>query len=284
MADAELLDAVRRALAEDRARDDVTTALLDRGARAGAAFVAEQPLVAAGVEAALAAVRELDPGAELTESAADGAHVAAGGRLRAGRGSAAALLSAERVALNFLQRLCGVATLTRRAVDAVAGTSARITHTRKTTPGLRRLEIAAVLAGGGVPNRSSLADAVMWKDNHWAMLEAQAQRRTDARALRQALARVPDSTEVVVEVESPEQLEAALACGVRHVLVDNRTPEELASYVRKAGSGVTVQASGGITLENVRAYAEAGAGLIAIGALTHSAPAAAVRCDIFPAS
>ncbi len=268
-------DAVRLALAEDRAGEDVTTSLLDAASRmAEAVFVAEQPLVVCGVPAVIAAARELDAGAELAAHVAEGDCVGEGERIAVVRASARALLSAERVALNFLQRLSGVATLARRAADAVAGTRAKITHTRKTTPGLRALEIAAVVAGGGVRNRASLADAVMWKDNHWELLGAQ--------ALERALRAVPAGIEIVVEVESFAQLEAALAAGVSHVLVDNKTPEELAEYVRRAGPGITVQASGGITLENVHAYADAGADLIAMGALTHSAPAASIRCDIFP--
>ena len=181
-------------------------------------------------------------------------------------GDAAALLSAERVALNFVQRLSGIATITRRCVEAVAGTRARITHTRKTTPGLRALEVYAVQAGGGVANRTSLADAVMWKDNHWA--------------LQPELPKFPAGIEIVVEVETFQQLDAALVAGVRHVLVDNQTPGRLAEFRRRAGPGVTIQASGGITLANARAYAEAGADLIAMGALTHSAPCADVSMRV----
>jgi len=191
------------------------------------------------------------------------------------RAPAATLLAGERVALNFLQRLCGIATLTRRAVEAVAGTAARITHTRKTTPGLRALERYAVTVGGGVANRGSLAEAVLWKDNHWALL--------GAGDLAAALAAAPPGVPVVVEVEDEAQLERALAAGVRHVLADNQTPERVAAWVRRAGPGVTVQASGGITPESARHYAQAGAALISIGALTHSAPAAPIRCDIHEA-
>jgi len=188
------------------------------------------------------------------------------------RATAGTLLAGERVALNFLQRLSGVATLTRRAVDAVAGTGARITHTRKTTPGLRALERYAVTVGGGVENRASLADAVLWKDNHWALL--------GTGDLGAALASAPSGASIVVEVENAEQLERALGAGVRHILVDNQPADRVAAWLRRAGPGVTVQASGGITPERARAYAEAGAQLIAIGALTHSAPAAPIRCDI----
>jgi nicotinate-nucleotide pyrophosphorylase (carboxylating) len=160
-------------------------------------------------------------------------------------------------------------------VDAVAGTGARITHTRKTTPGLRALEISAVTVGGGVENRRSLGDAVLWKDNHWVLLGS----GDLAGALRAAPAGLP----VMVEVEDDAQLERALAAGVRHILVDNQPPERVAAWARRAGPGVTVQASGGITPETARAYAEAGAHLISIGALTHSAPAAPIRVDVDPA-
>ena len=147
------------------------------------------------------------------------------------------ILSAERVALNFLQRLSGIATETRRAVDAVAGTRARITHTRKTTPGLRALERYAVRVGGGVENRGSLAEAVLWKDNHWALLDGSA-------TLGAALAAAPAGLPVVVEVETEAQLDEALAAGARHILADNQPPERIAVWARLAGPGVAIQASG----------------------------------------
>jgi len=190
---AESLDAVRRALREDRASEDATTRLL--GATAAqpvvARFVAEGSFVVAGLPVAGAAVRELDPDALFPE-AAEGAWVGPGDVIAAVRCRAGAILSAERVALNFLQRLSGIATATRRAVDAVAGTPARITHTRKTTPGLRALEQYAVRVGGGVDNRASLADAILWKDNHWALL--------GRHSLVETLRGVPDGLPVIVEV------------------------------------------------------------------------------------
>ncbi len=268
MADPRGRDEVRRALAEDRAGEDVTTRLLGAAARrpAQAAFIAEARCVVAGLPIVAGVYAELDPDAHVEPRCEEGAWAAPGSVLARVHARAGTLLAGERVALNFLQRLCGVATLTRRAVEAVAGTPARITHTRKTTPGLRALERYAVKVGGGVENRGSLADAVLWKDNHWALL--------DGGDLAAAL--LP----VVVEVENEPQLEQALAAGVRHILADNQAPERVAAWVRRAGPGVIVQASGGITPDTARAYAEAGAGLISIGALTHSAPAAAIRCDI----
>lgn len=276
MADPPGLEEVRRALAEDRACDDVTTRLLGgTGDRiATASFVAEGPFVAAGLSIAGLVYQELDPRGDFTPVVADGTWVGGGATLATARARAGALLAGERVALNFLQHLSGIATHTRRAVEAVAGTGARITHTRKTTPGLRALECYAVRAGGGVDNRASLADAVLWKDNHWALLDAHGPRLADV--LRGVRSGVP----VVVEVETEEQLAEALAAGVTHLLVDNQPPERIAAWRRRAGAGVTIQASGGITPELARAYAQAGADLIAIGALTHSVTAAPIRCDV----
>lgn len=268
------LDVVRRALAEDRATDDVTTGLLGPEADtvAMARFVAEGRFVVAGLPIAAIAFRELDPAATLTAEFGDGAWVGPGTAIATVRGRAGALLGGERVALNFLQRLSGIATETRQAVDAIAGTTARITHTRKTTPGLRALEQYAVRTGGGVDNRASLAAGILWKDNHWALLARN--------GLAETLRAAPPGTPVIVEVENDDQLEQALGAGVTHLLVDNQPPERLAAWARRAGSDVTIQASGGITAESARAYAEAGATLIAIGAITHSAPAAPIRFDL----
>jgi len=275
LADALGLEEVRRALAEDRALDDVTTRLLGAAADRPAAgsFVAEGRFVVAGLPIAARAFEELDPRACLEPLTGEGAWTEPGAGLATVRGAARALLAGERTALNFLQRLSGIATVTRRAVDAVAGTGARITHTRKTTPGLRALERYAVRVGGGVENRGSLAEAVLWKDNHWALLDGSA-------TLAAALAAAPGDLPVMVEVETDAQLEEALAAGVLHVLADNQPPQRIAAWARRAGPGVTIQASGGITPERARAYAEAGATLISIGALTHSASAAPIRYEI----
>ena len=270
------LDEVRRALAEDRATEDVTTRLLGTvaDARVEARFVAEGRFVVAGIPILATVFQELDAAAAMTPCLPEGAWADAGATIAVVRGTAAAMLGGERVALNFVQRLSGIATLTRRAVDAVQGTAARITHTRKTTPGLRALELYAVRIGGGVENRGALADAVLWKDNHWALLTRV------GTSLQSVLRAVPRGVPVIVEVESDAQLEAALAAGVTHLLVDNQSPERVAAWVGRAGRAVTIQVSGGITADIVRAYAEAGASLIAIGALTHSAPAAPIRCDM----
>lgn len=270
------LDEVRRALAEDRASEDASTRLLGSAAESPghARFIAEGRLVVAGLPVVAATFRALDPSGETSPVVSEGQWAVPGTTIATARASARALLAGERVALNFLQHLSGVATITRQAVDAVAGTSAKITHTRKTTPGLRALELYAVRTGGGVENRASLADAVMWKDNHWELL------RAHKRSLSAVLRGAPPGLPIIVEVESEEQLDTALAAGVRHVLIDNQTPERLAAWARRAGPGVTIQASGGITPQTARAYADAGASLIAIGMLTHSAPAAPIRCDV----
>ena len=226
----------------------------------------------AGLPVAALVFQELEPAARLEACVAEGAWVEAGAVLARVHGRAATLLGGERVALNFLQRLSGIATATRRAVDAVAGTGALITDTRKTTPGLRELEKYAVRVGGGVNHRTSLADAVLFKDNHWAML--------GNTRLAEALARAPQGVPVIVEVETPEQLEAARAAGVTRILVDNQPPERLAEWVRRVGPDVAIEASGGITPETARAYAVAGAKFISLGSLTHSVRAAAIRFEV----
>ena len=267
------LDAVRRALAEDRAIDDVTTPLLGSAAQAPATgrFIAEAGCVVAGLSVAALVFRELDPDAVMRPAVADGDRAGARTVLATVTARARTLLAGERVALNFLQRLSGIATMTRALVEAVAGTGAQITHTRKTTPGLRDLERYAVRMGGGVDNRGSLAEAVMWKDNHWVLLGS---------GLKDVLARAPNGVDIVVEVESDAQLEEALAAGVTHILADNRSPATIAAWVRRVGPGVTIQASGGITAATVAAYARAGAQLISVGALTHSAVAAAIGFEL----
>ena len=180
------LEEVRRALAEDAAGRDVTTRLLGAAAAGPAAgrFVAGGEFVVAGLPVVATVLRELEPGACLDAGAAEGSWARSGDVLAVAAASGQTLLAGERVALNFLQHLSGIATVTRRAVDAVAGTGARITHTRKTTPGLRALERYAVRVGGGVENRASLADAVLWKDNHWALLGHAGRRLRDSASPR----------------------------------------------------------------------------------------------------
>lgn len=270
------LDEVRRALTEDRARDDVTTRLLGPAAArpARGAFGVEEPCVVAGLPIAQLVFAELDAATRFEPCVAEGATAEPEDVIAVVHSTAGTLLAGERTALNFLQRLSGIATATRRAADAVANTGATILDTRKTTPGLRSLEKYAVRVGGGANHRASLGDAVLWKDNHWKLLEA------SGGTLKAALAAAARDLPVVVEVETEEQLEAALAAGVTHLLVDNQPPDRLAEWVQRVGSRVAIEASGGITPETARAYANAGARYISMGALTHSAPAVSMSFEI----
>ncbi|NAZ75813.1 carboxylating nicotinate-nucleotide diphosphorylase [Kineococcus sp. T13] len=267
---------VAAALAEDAPWGDVTSeALLPASAVADAQLVAREGGVLAGTAAARAAFTQaarLSGGhLELLELAADGTRFAAGDVLGRVRGGARAVLRAERVALNLLQHLSGVATLTAQFVEAVAGTGARVVDTRKTTPGLRALERAAVRAGGGSNHRWSLSDAVLVKDNHLAVLLAAGTDVTSA--LRAVRARVPHTTRIEVEVDRLEQLEAVLAADVDVVLLDNFPLAELAEGVRtvRARSRALVEASGGVSLATVAAIARTGVDLVSVGALTQNA-------------
>ena len=250
----ELID---RALAEDVGDGDLTTRILvPPDLRASARIVQREPGVVAGLDVAAAVFARFDV---RLEPAAD---VVA--RLE---GPAAGILTAERTALNFLGRLSGIATLTSRYVQAVEGTGARILDTRKTTPGLRAPEKAAVAAGGGTNHRMGLFDAVMVKENHARAAGGL------AAATRKAVAEAPEGIEVCVECETPEDVDIALEAGARRLLLDNMTPAELVECVARAGGRAALEASGGVTLANVREVAETGVDFISIGALTHSARA-----------
>jgi nicotinate-nucleotide pyrophosphorylase (carboxylating) len=209
----------------------------------------------------------------------DGRLVPAGAAVGVIRGALERILRAERPLLNLLQRASGIATSTRAYVDAVAGTGCRILHTRKTAPGLRALDIAAVLAGGGARHRADLAHEVMVKDNHWQGLQR------SGRGLSAALveARARGVTSLQVEVESAAQLEEAVSAGATRLLVDNQTPDTLRSWAEQARSlrpDIEIEATGGITLDNVRAYAAAGADFVSVGALTHSVKAADLGIEV----
>jgi nicotinate-nucleotide pyrophosphorylase (carboxylating) len=250
----ELID---RALAEDVGGGDLTTRLLvPPGLRATARIEQKQPGVIAGLDIAAAVFDRFDvklvPAKDVVA------------RLD---GPAAGILTAERTALNFIGRLSGIATLTSRYVEAVEGTGVKILDTRKTTPGLRELEKAAVAAGGGANHRIGLYDAVMVKENHAAVAGGL------AAATRKAVAEAPEGVEVCVECETPEDVDVAIEAGARRLLLDNMTPAELVECVARAGGHAGLEASGGISLENVREVAETGVDFISIGALTHSAPA-----------
>lgn len=265
----EIREAVRRALEEDIGPGDITTRLtVDECRMASGRFVARQEMVVAGVEL-LPLIYEMRGGVDsLTLETASGDRACPQQALATVCGRARTLLECERVALNFIQRLSGVATLARRYAEAVAGTSCRILDTRKTTPGLRRLEKMAAAAGGVTNHRLGLFDAVLIKNNHIVA----------AGGVRAALERVRDAgVPVEIEVRTRAELEEALAAGAVHLLLDNLTVEQAAEWIRRIGWRSTVELSGGITLENVRAYAEAGPDFISVGAFTHSAPAANVN-------
>lgn len=267
---------VQAALEEDIGARDVTSeATVPDSARAQGVLLAKQELIVAGLEVAAAAFRALDAGVSWAPDAREGDRFFPGTVLGTIRGRARALLTAERVALNFLQRLSGVATLTRRFVDAVDGTGARIRDTRKTTPLLRFLEKHAVEAGGGVPHRAGLDTGILVKDNHVRL--AGSVRQATLRALAGA-----DGLAVEVEVERLEQVEDAIVAGAHMLLLDNFTPDEVREAVALIKGRVPIEVSGGVKLENVRDYAEAGPDFIAIGALTHSAAAVDISLEVEP--
>ena len=257
---------VRAALAEDlgRAGDITAQACVPADTRLTADFAARRGGVVAGLACVRLALAELDPTATYEALAADGDVVSAGTALARVSGNARAILTAERTALNLLGRLCGVATMTQDYVQAVAGTRARITDTRKTTPGLRALEKYAVRCGGGVNHRFGLDDAILIKDNHVAACGSVGE------AVRRAKAFAGHLTKVEVEVDSLEQLHEALAAGPDVVMLDNFNLADMREAVKIVGGRVPVEASGGITLETVRAVAETGVDVISVGALTHS--------------
>jgi nicotinate-nucleotide pyrophosphorylase (carboxylating) len=265
---------VRAALDEDIGLRDITAeATVPATVRARGTLLAKQDLILAGLDAARAAFEARVSDLRFGPLLAEGARVASMSVIGTVTGNARGLLSAERVALNFLQRVSGVATLTRRFVDAVAGTRARIRDTRKTTPLLRFLEKRAVTLGGGVPHRAGLDSGVLIKDNHIRLAGSAAE------ATRRAVAASP-GLDVETEVESIDQIEEVLAAGADMILLDNFTAPQVRQAVTLIRGRVLVEVSGGVRLENVRAYAEAGADYIAVGALTHSAPAADISFEI----
>jgi nicotinate-nucleotide pyrophosphorylase (carboxylating) len=274
----EIHRAVALALAEDVGSGDVTTlAAVPETAQAKAAVRAREPLVVAGLALAEAAFRALAPDVQLTRATEDGQRVAARKPLLEVAGPARALLSAERVALNFLERLCGIATLTAQFVDAVKGTRAQILDTRKTTPGWRRLEKYAVSCGGGHNHRFGLFDMVLIKDNHLAALKHESPIAIET-AVQRARAKYPN-LKVEVEADTLEQVEQAVAAGADIVLLDNMNPVQLRLAVQKAKGRARTEASGGVNLAGVRAIAETGVDFISVGALTHSARAVDIGLD-----
>jgi nicotinate-nucleotide pyrophosphorylase (carboxylating) len=266
---------VRSALEEDGAFNDITTiATVVSERRARATLVARDKGVIAGVALAIEAFRLTDPKVSIRIDVHDGTPVRSGDAVLFITGHARPMLAAERVALNFLQRLSGVASLTARYVDAVRGTRARILDTRKTTPGWRRLEKYAVRAGGGMNHRLDLATGVLIKDNHLAAVDGDV-----ALAVRRAREIAPSGMRVEVECDHREQVEAAVAAGADIILLDNMPPDEMRACVEFVAGRAIVEASGGVSLHTVRAIAESGVDWISVGALTHSAPAMNLALD-----
>jgi len=270
-----LLALVRAALDEDRAHEDVTTiATVVSARRSRAALVARGDGVIAGVPLALAAFHLMDHHVEIRVDAEDGARVRKGETVLFLSGAARGILSAERVALNFLQRLSGIATLTARYVAAVQGTGAAILDTRKTTPGWRALEKYAVRCGGGTNHRNDLASAVLIKDNHIAACEGDI-----AVAVQRARAHAPRGMLLQVECDTVAQVRTALDAGADALLLDNMPGHALRECVALAKGRCWTEASGGVSLTTVRAIAETGVDRISIGALTHSAPSLDLALD-----
>jgi len=273
------LDAfVRATLAEDMGRggDITSAATIPADARFEGVMASRDAISVAGLPIAEAFFRALDPGVEIELMVEDGARVAKGGVLMRLRGGARALLTAERSALNTVQHLSGVATLTRSYVDAIAGTGATLLDTRKTIPGLRVLEKYAVRMGGGTNHRMRLDDAAMIKDNHVAVAGGIGE------AVRRAVA--AGIERVIVEVDRIDQIEPALAAGATHLLLDNMDPPTLRGAVTLVGGRVPTEASGGVRLDTIRAIAQTGVTYVSVGRLTQSAPAADIGLDFKPAS
>ena len=275
LSDAELAARVRQALQEDEAFHDVSTlATVPETHQVRGAIVARRDGVVAGVPLAVEAFRQLDEAVTIHVQANDGAAVRAGQVVMQISGQARGMLSAERTALNFLQHLSGIATLTRSFVDAIAGTSARILDTRKTTPGWRVLEKYAVRAGGGTNHRMDLRSWVLIKDNHLAAVGGDI-----AMAVACARALVAGGTAIQVECDTLEQVDAAVIAGADWVLLDNMSLAQLRDAVQRCRGVVITEASGGVSLHTVRSIAETGVDRISVGALTHSAPALDLGLD-----
>jgi nicotinate-nucleotide pyrophosphorylase len=274
----EIQQAVKSALAEDIGSGDVTTlATVPEETPAAAVMRAREPLVVAGLGLAETAFRQLSNGVQITRVLEDGQRASSGDVLLRISGPAHALLSAERVALNFVQRLSGVATLTAQFVEAIHGTNAKILDTRKTTPGWRRLEKYAVTCGGGENHRVGLFDMVLIKDNHLAALK-NALPNPIAAAVKGARTKYP-TLKVEVEADTLEQVEQALAAEADLVLLDNMNLEQLRQAVEKCRGHAKTEASGGVNLATVRGIAETGVDFISVGALTHSARAVDIGLD-----
>ena len=267
------------ALEEDGWRDDVTTRALVLPAQRGVGLItAKAEGVIAGLPVAAAVFAVIDPELRFNADAPEGAAVSPGDLLARVGGTLAPILTGERVALNLLQRLSGIATATRKLVDAVAGLDVTILDTRKTTPGLRELERYAVRAGGGTNHRFNLSDGVLIKDNHLAA--ARDRELSIGQVIEEARRNAPNEMPIEIEVTNAEEAREALDGGADMILLDNMPPVELRAVVELVGGKALTEASGGVTLENVRAVAETGVDRISVGALTHSSPALDISLEI----
>jgi nicotinate-nucleotide pyrophosphorylase (carboxylating) len=270
-------DALLSALREDVGSGDLTSrATIPENARAGGLYRSKESLVVAGVPVVLEIVRLVDPTVEFSINVSEGASIPQGTVLAEMHGSARSILIAERTSLNLLQRLCGIASLTRRYVDRVQGTRARIVDTRKTVPGWRVLDKYAVTCGGGMNHRMGLFDGVLIKNNHLAF------HASVARAIEEARKRLGHLVKIEVEVRNQTELRTALDAGADVILLDNFTPADTRAAVQMVNGRVPIESSGGITLETVRDFAEAGVDYISIGALTHSVPAVDIHLRVTP--
>ena len=270
---------VDSALAEDLGSGDVTTeALIPENQEGKAYLVAKGQGVLAGIGVATMVFHRVDPALRVKELVADGGRVHPGDRMAAIEGKVASILRAERAALNFLQRLCGIATETAKYVEAVSGTKALITDTRKTAPGLRLLEKYAVRVGGGHNHRQNLGDGVLIKDNHLVALRSRGVGLGEV--IKKARQHAPHTLKIEVEVESVEQAHEALSAGADIIMLDNMNLEDMRQVVELARGRAVIEASGGITLDSVRAVADTGVDLISVGALTHSAKALDISLEL----
>ena len=270
---------IDRALAEDVQGGDVTTdALIPNDLMGEARLVSEEDGVLSGVETALAVFRRVDPGVETHAELADGAGLEPGMVIGSVSGSVASILTAERTALNFVRRLSGIATETSRYVREVGGYDVRILDTRKTTPGLRNLEKQAVAAGGGANHRRGLGDGVLIKDNHVEALRGQGMSLGEI--VGKARANAPHSLKIEVEIEDPNDVEEAISAGADILLLDNMSTADMSKAVKLAGGRVVIEASGRVSLRNVREVAATGVDLISVGALTHSSRALDIGLEL----
>lgn len=270
-------DVLRAAVREDLGGGDLTTAAtVPSGARARARYTTKQPLVVAGLAVAARLLELVDPDLQYRQLSDDGDAVAERTAIAEVRGSASSILTGERVTLNMLQRMCGIATLTQEYVRQVKGTKARVADTRKTVPGLRLLDKYAVACGGGSNHRMGLFDAILIKNNHLAFHES------ITAAVRKARDHAGPQVQIEVEVPGPEHVEEAIRAGANVILLDNFTVEQTREAVRLCAGRIPLESSGGITLETIRDYAEAGVDIISVGALTHSPPAADIHLQVLP--